>query len=423
MYYSIKNTMEVILLDSKIFSVPVQNLSTLQEKINTLNKKALKLKCSPITITVIDYVDIETKKYSSFTIEGSLEQPKSIRYANLTINGNSPVINGYRFIATIDHLDGNGNMIRSIPSITIPEQYRTVSAICEHCNHNRYRKDTYLVQHEDGHIKQIGKSCLKDFLGHSSPEHIAKYAELLFEVVASAEDDRLCGRNTKYLEHVSFLHCVAFFAQKYGYVSKSYASKQLLEKEIILQTTVDRAIDSMFPDRYTEEKGNIIEKGDITQDIENYVTSALDWISSANTNYNDYMNNLQAIAKVEYLEWRHINTAGSLMQAYYKHLEKQNENEQKKKEVDKLPESQYIASIGDKIQVHAKVLNIVPVDGMYGTTYLHVMIDPDNGNQFTWFCSGTVLEKEITYNLKCTVKKHEMYNGIKKTVLTRCRIA
>lgn len=40
---------------------------------------------------------------------------------------------------------------------------------CDHCNLSRPRTTTFLVQHVDsGALKQVGRSCLKDFLGHST---------------------------------------------------------------------------------------------------------------------------------------------------------------------------------------------------------------------------------------------------------------
>lgn len=58
------------------------------------------------------------------------------------------------------------------------------------------------------------------------------------------------------------------------------------------------------------------------------------------------------------------------------------------------------------------------IDGAYGTSYLHVFLDPQ-GRKATWFASGDCLEKG-TYTLKATVKKHETYQGKKSTQLSRC---
>jgi hypothetical protein len=46
-------------------------------------------------------------------------------------------------------------------------------------------------------------------------------------------------------------------------------------------------------------------------------------------------------------------------------------------------------------------------------------------NVITWFCSGAGLDDDIeigdTLLLTGTVKKHQVYNGVKQTVLNRCK--
>ena len=60
------------------------------------------------------------------------------------------------------------------------------------------------------------------------------------------------------------------------------------------------------------------------------------------------------------------------------------------------------------------------VETMYGTNVLYVLED-EAGNKFTTFYAGhkMTLEKNETYNIKGTVKKHEIYKDEKQTVLTR----
>ena len=58
---------------------------------------------------------------------------------------------------------------------------------------------------------------------------------------------------------------------------------------------------------------------------------------------------------------------------------------------------------------------------MYGTTFLYRFVD-DAGNVFVWKASGAYnVFDGVT--IKGTVKDHSEYQGVKQTVLTRCKIA
>ena len=57
---------------------------------------------------------------------------------------------------------------KTMEDIEIPDYYYTCSANhCDHCNIDRYRKDTYIIYNDvTKEYKQVGSSCLKDFLGY-----------------------------------------------------------------------------------------------------------------------------------------------------------------------------------------------------------------------------------------------------------------
>ena len=152
-----------------IFSIPEANMSKFQAEIEKLSKKSIKLTGESIEPVVFGYSMLET----SPGIE--------IRMYDVLLGGVAPKLNGWEFIAKIDHTHGElGNILRSLPGKTVPTKYRTTGCICEHCNVNRYRRDTFVLQNiETKEVRQVGSTCLKDFLGHEHPEALAKRAELL----------------------------------------------------------------------------------------------------------------------------------------------------------------------------------------------------------------------------------------------------
>ncbi|HTW80290.1 MAG TPA: UvrD-helicase domain-containing protein [Terracidiphilus sp.] len=48
---------------------------------------------------------------------------------------------------------------------TVPNAYLDDPEKCEHCNTRRHRNETYILKNDDGGYKQVGSSCLHEFLG------------------------------------------------------------------------------------------------------------------------------------------------------------------------------------------------------------------------------------------------------------------
>ena len=68
--------------------------------------------------------------------------------------------NGWEVVAMIEHLDG-GNIVTMADDIK-PE-WLTMPPYCEHCKGNHGQRTTFIVRHESGAEKQVGKTCLKEF--------------------------------------------------------------------------------------------------------------------------------------------------------------------------------------------------------------------------------------------------------------------
>ena len=86
------------------------------------------------------------------------------------------------------------------------------------------------------------------------------------------------------------------------------------------------------------------------------------------------------------------------------------------------PASEHIGQIGDKVDMEVTHIRTGYYDTQFGTTWVHNFKDAA-GNILIWktsACSG--FEKD-TLRIKGTIKAHDEYNGIKQTVLTRCKIA
>ena len=88
--------------------------------------------------------------------------------------------------------------------------------------------------------------------------------------------------------------------------------------------------------------------------------------------------------------------------------------------------SSYVGQIGDKIEVKARLTKCHSYDSTFNhhtvTTFINIFTD-EAGNVYVWkstafFDAG--LDDVVI--IKGTVKDHSEYNGIKQTILTRCKV-
>lgn len=391
---------------SEEFLIPSQNIDTLEERLNALNKRAKRLHCCPIS-------------FEKFGTERKEDQYGRINiYYHVRITGETPIINGWTFVATIQHT-GNGNIVRSVPGVTREGEltsYREVDAKCDHCNKYRLRNDTYVVKNERGEVKQVGKSCLKDFTGHKDPMMVASMAEYLAEAKEACEnalDDfwgaGMSGKKVFDLEY--FLSWVHACIRKYGWTSKSS-----LEEWSAGGSTSDQAI--YMIEEFHKDPDHIEFKPE-DRDREE-ANAALEWIRGNDWNTdNDYLWNLHTACKGKVISHREFGLTASLFAAYGKAIDIKRERETASKT------SEWQGNIGDKLVVSITCNSVTYSEACYGrrvtVTNIYHLTD-EKGNRYTWFSSNDVLEKGHSYILKGTIKDHSEYQGIKQTVLTRCKI-
>ncbi|MEK5036169.1 hypothetical protein MKY96_32490 [Paenibacillus sp. FSL R7-0302] len=400
----------------EFYVVPEENMRLLQAKINILNNKAAKLGFPDIELEIVG----ESEKSERVKDK---RQVNIIKYKHVKIIGESPKLNGFRFIATIDHLSDEGNVIRAIESGIVPEQFRTAAPNCEHCNSKRMRNHTYLVQHEDGTIHQIGKSCLKDFLGHKSPEQYARYFGYLMDAMSIAEDCEpvgASGAGKRYMITEEFLETAAELVLRHGFMSKRKCIELYENTGRTVQATSDRALDAMQPDKYSEARGNLVEE--VSEEAKQLKQEAYSWleaVTSDNEELSEYMHNLKTICSAYAVDYRHAAIAASLFGAHFNATNAR----QKKERQTQLPESNYYGIIGEKADITVRCLKVIQSEGAFGYTYIHLMVDESTGNRFVWNCTNgsKSLSEDVSYNVKGSIKDHNEYNGVKQTVLTRCK--
>lgn len=394
------------------------NLERLEKKLATIQKKCAASNCTfRYEITGEEYKDCKDEKGLVYTA----------KYFIVEVEGEAKY-NGWRFIATIDHHD-EGNVIRAYDTeIEVPAQYKTCGPTCEHCNKIRSRKDTYLIYNEESNeFKQVGRGCLQEFTNGLSAENVAFFCSIYEKM---EEGFGYTGTSYNRYVDVEYILQYAFECYKHWGYQKSRNS---FEEEIPFnyRSTLERVLDYYYiqrqmPKRREELYAEMNEVGfnEKSEYAVETTKAALDWIRNENGEDSEYIRNLHVICSDKYTDYRSLGILVSLTIAYARHLDQVAAYEKKQKEVEaEKAASQHIGEVKQRIIVGVASFECKSSwSNMYGVTFLYRFTD-NNGNVFVWYASSAVENEDRVATITGTVKEHSEYNGVKQTVLTRCKVS
>lgn len=378
-----------------LYQVPEANYPQFVKDIAKLSKRAMKLVDQPIDIM----------KVGERVMVLKAGEP-AMRVFDVFLMAPAPIVGDLAFVATIDHTNETGNIIRTVPNFRceLPEKYRSVEPLCDHCGVKRMRRDTYVLWNAHrNEFQQVGSSCLEAALGHN-PFAAAKMAELLGYADEIAKANREPVGNAymndyRWLNVENFLNHVARTIRLHGWVSgrRAYETNGRSTRHRAEEYMMDHRDDITFSDKDTA-----------------LASAALEWargLRDGDAPLNEYLHNIAVVAGSEYVEFRSAGLAASIIAAYQTsstpRLDKRN--------------SQHVGKIGDRVKAPCKVIGVSGKDSDFGYTNIYRFMS-ESGNVVVWF---TTTSQDIHYGDKVvltgTVKKHGEFQGVKETTLTRCK--
>ena len=367
------------------------------------------------------------KKFFTFKFQNEQTYSDDITTSNLidvVIEYETLKYNDWYFIGKINAETGHTrNIIHRttvMENIEIPDYYYTCSANhCDHCNSDRYRKDTYIIYNSvTKEYKQVGSSCLKDFLGYDIAGLFSMY-DVFKDVIEEIEDyDRnscnyKCNIENEQYNIYYMLSRIIHEIDTNGYVSVKQA-----EVDFTMISTKSQ-IQSMLVDYYNGNNTNNIfnpkmelNTMDRAKDIVAYFKNK---ISNNPNNYRmDYWRTIDTILTDEFVTFDEIGYIAALPMIYFKDMEKKNTNTNT---------SNYIGNIGDKVKgMELTYFNKFAFETMYGVMTIYMFKDI-NDNILVWKTSTFIdIELNKVYKVSFTIKEHSEYKGIKQTSIIRAKI-
>lgn len=344
-----------------------------------------------------------------------LGAPKvKVERARLTLDRPEVKHDGWRFVATLDWDPEAGLITRVISGHELTA--RPEAKHCDVCNSKRDRKDTYIVQRVDDPSvqQQVGKNCLVQFLGIQPKGLWMLDWDGLAEFEKSTDDYEgdggVGGRGEQRPPTDEVLRYTIAIARANGFVSRAAADERRM-------ATVDLVEEAMFGRPRTREAEQWQEqmRAEAAGVDQEDITALRDFARTIDGD-GEYPTNLRAVSTADSVSTRNMGLLVSAFGAKQRADGVRAEREARKA-------SQHIGMVGDKIKDQpARVTSVRYIDGTYGTTTLITMVTPE-GNVLKWFASGSHdwnTDDEIL--VSGTIKKHDQYNDVPETVLTRSKI-
>jgi hypothetical protein len=435
---------------TKEYDIPEDSYPALEELVNKMNKKIQTINArkeqAPLELTTYKI----TKRYTK-TVKKQSQDPEILQmflYApesvvpmlTVEVFGMVPRINGWSFVARILHgQDDAGkpmNTFMLAPGQVIPPQYKDALPHCEHCNTTRRRNDTFIIKDEQEQYKQIGSSCLAEFLNtrdiHSMLWLLEAYQDLEDRMGGDGDYEERFGRGSRNLFSTEgTLKLMATITKLFGYTSVAKADEMRIASTIhIIQELLSpgERTDNWHKrmDPYINKLQSLTPED--KQHISQFTENAIEYIKSLKDKENptDFEWNLSAsmhdALNKKYVDPRRMGILCYFAAAYQRHMD--GEQKQLADKKDKLSTEQLRAKypVGAKITADVTLVKKYPIESQYGVSIIHMFKDAEN-TSFKWFASGGVelADEGDELDISGTVKGIDEYKGNPSVQLLRVK--
>lgn len=410
----------------KTYRIPEANLSTLQSRMTQLARRCIRIKVEAPKLTVGAFEDIKYRNEEGF------DRVRRVYTVTLESAGR-PKINGYEFAAVISPVtdeDGKliGNVMRRVPGFEgdIPTKFREATNYCDHCKTERRRLETFVIYGPNvkgaKDYRQIGRNCLRNYLGLCDPDMLAAMAEILISADELAEmSEREGFGGGRIMERIPMddvLTVAASAIRLYGWLSNKSA------QEHGKTSTSGRVREWIYGNVKTREAFE--HKLIATDEDKALAANTYEWLQSLSIHIqDDYRYNLALLAQSVSVSSKNFGIAVSAINAYSK--EKEFEIRRNAR-IESDSKSNFIGTVGERITLeNTTVLYHTTFESQFGVSHFYKMKSQDN--IIVYFASTEMFEQgEVIPSMSARVKKHEnrvdKYNpeGVKQTIITRATL-
>ncbi|BBX30461.1 hypothetical protein [Mycolicibacterium alvei] len=400
-----------------VYEIHADRIGELETRIDKANRRLARAGSSErFTYTAEPF----TREVSS---NGGIAQ--YIPMQRITLSAPEITVPGYTFVAGLTREEG-GMIVRTAPGQNLDGWTRPEDHHCDYCGKTRHRSTSYVVRKDaTGEIIQIGKSCLRPFLG-VTPAGLWTLTLAPEELLPAGEDSGYFGGRIPVVYPIRQLLAMAWAVSDGG--TKFITATQARDSWKPISSTGQIALYVWHWEpigRNAEKERPYIDamRAAATQVSDDIVDELLAGAQTLDPNH-DYGANMAAALAGENVTARSVGLVVSLIAVRNRVLRKDAEV---KAHAQAVAASEWIGQPKDKLtDLEVTVQTVLYVDGYsYNSTDTIVVMRTADGHVLKWKASGrhNEIEQGASYHLdRATVKEHGEYRGIKQTTVIRCKL-
>lgn len=371
-------------MNSTTVTLSTFHTAKVQQKVARFNRAADKVGAPHISLAIGEAREVME------TNEAGITEVVDV-VADFTVSWTGEIVlpGGWRFLAAIDHLGDDINLVR--PFVREDEEvaedafaaYFEAKPVCDHCGTLRERKMTVVIEDEDGVRKQVGTSCLRDFLGHD-PSTVL----WIVEKDPAADDewfDSFGGRPSLPTSR-QVLNVAAASVRVRGWVPKSNPVKDptLIAVNFIMYPPSGMKREDIYSHNLYAE---------VTDDDRETVQRAFEWLADDERAGNsDYIRNLRSACLLDHAAPKAMGILVSLIGAYERAIGK--EAERRAKEAAERARRATAAPVpvtDERVTIEGVVVKVDVKDGWgYNERRTVITVLDDNGFKVWGTAPGSI---------------------------------
>ncbi len=327
-------------------------------------------------------------------------------YVDVTIRGEYPSNKGWSFLTQLDHAT---NLVRSNNETN--HRHLLGDTTCDHCNSNRQRNVTYVIQNEETKEEiRVGGSCLKYYLPTKSIDSLATFYVAISEF--GEEDSWGRGSSKPVYNALQIVSWAAMYVEHNGSYHGGGITRQWVMNMINAQTKEMREERDAMLAEYNYDK------------CEEQAKEILEWVANQEAT-NDFMHNVIASCTAPFVEYKQTGFIAAAIVAYNKAKEREILAKLEAERKADLPESEHVGTVKKRENFTVTLEKTIVTEGYYGDTFIHRFRDEQN-NLIIWFGTKRLrnndndkIETGETVTIKATVKEHSEFRDEKQTIVQR----
>ena len=379
-------------------------MPTLQKLIDKINKTAAKIGAQAVTMKVVS----QRLEDGVHTRDDGTNGKYKFKVLTINMVGSTPRVTAndgsvWNFIGVITASAQGKALLKLTPGAGDTEELRKMYSAnpfyCDHCRTTRARNETFIVQNGNTY-KQVGRNCLKDFVGGADPQALLTYfawfsspEQLMGRLNDSGDSDGSGegsygrgGKRIEYLEPITIVAAtLAVVDVAGGYVSAKAESGLSTTGEV--RDHFWGTVDAHTTEAERTRRKKIQNISTLPETIEQ-AQKIIDWfkaLPAKEVESNTFYQNIKIMVDEDSVESKQIGYIVGLYSAYSRAEQKASENKGNKL-VKEWPEDW--GKVSKVVEnEHAVVKYVRIISGGYGSSQVMSMM-LDNGLGFSWKYSG-----------------------------------